>query len=312
MTPGPPLVVLVGPTAVGKTSLTLRLCQELNAEVISADSVQVYRGLDIGSAKPTARELALAPHHLIDAADPGREFDAAAFADLADRAIADIHARGRRVLVAGGTGLYIRALLHGLAPAPPPDAGLRRRLAEEWERRGGRALHDRLADLDPAAAERIHVNDRQRVLRALEVCLQTGERFSERQAGHGFRRARYPYLLIGLERPRAELNQRINERCRLMWEQGLADEVRGLLDQGVSPKARCLGALGYSQAVRMLAGELTPEQAQEETARKTRAYAKRQLTWFRGMKGIKWFAADDADGVIRAARDFWRKNGPEA
>ena len=301
----PPLLVLAGPTAVGKTGLALELCQRLGAEVVSADSVQVYRGLDIGSAKPTPEELAQAPHHLIDVADPEEEFDAGRFVELAQAAVAEITARGKRVLVVGGTGLYIKALLYGLAPMPPVDRELRRRLARQWEEQGAEALHARLAELDREAAGRLHPHDRQRVLRSLEVCLQTGQSLSAFQAAHGFGRPRYRFLLLGLERPRAELFQRIEQRCRLMWQGGMVEEVRGLLAAGVSPRARSLGSLGYAQVVAMLAGELSEGEALEQMIKKTRAYAKRQLTWFRGMEGINWFAADDRPGILAAARDFW-------
>ncbi len=300
-----PLVVLAGPTAVGKTGVAVELCQQLAAEVISADSVQVYRGLDIGSAKPTAGELARAPHHLIDVADPNQEFDAGRFVELARSALADIGGRGKRALVVGGTGLYLKALLYGLAPMPPVDPGLRRRLARQWEERGPRAMHRRLAELDREAAARLHPHDRQRVLRALEVCLQTGRSFSSLQGAHGFGRPRHRFLLLGLWRPRAELFERIERRCRAMWEGGLVDEVRGLLAAGVSPRARSLGSLGYAQVVSMLAGELGPEEALAQMVRKTRAYAKRQLTWFRGMEGINWFEAEDRRGILAAAREFW-------
>ncbi len=303
--PGPPLVILAGPTAVGKTSLALELCQGLGAEVISADSVQVYRGLDIGSAKPSAAELAVAPHHLIDVADPAEEFDAGRFVDLAEAAMDDIAGRGRRVLVVGGTGLYIKALLYGLAPMPAVDSELRRRLARQWEEQGAEALHARLAELDPEAAGRLHPHDRQRVLRALEVCLQTGRSFSSFQAAHGFGKPRYRFLLLGLWRPRAELFERIERRCRSMWEGGLVEEVRGLLAAGVSRRARSLSSLGYAQVVAMLAGELSEGEALEQMIKKTRAYAKRQLTWFRGMEGINWFEAEDRRGVLAAAREFW-------
>ncbi|KMY66774.1 hypothetical protein AAU61_16120 [Desulfocarbo indianensis] len=303
-------MVLAGPTAVGKTSLALELCRRFRAEVVNADSVQIYRGLDIGSAKPTPAERAQAPHHLLDVADPAEDFDAARFAQLADQAIEDIRARGGRALVAGGTGLYIRALLFGLAPLPPADPALRARLQEDWLRQGPKAMHRRLAALDPPAAARLHPNDRQRVLRALEVCLQTGEPFSRRQAEHGFAQARHAYFLVGLKRPKPELDRRIARRCREMWQQGLAEEVRGLLAQGVPPQAKSLGSLGYAQAIRYLKGELDQEAALAEMIARTRAYAKRQLTWFRGMKGINWLSPDDRAAVFAAAARHWERPLP--
>ena len=301
------ILILAGPTAVGKTSLTLDLCREFEAEVVSADSVAVYRGLDIGSAKPTPAERAVAVHHLVDVADPGEDFSAARFADLADRAIADIAARGKRVLVAGGTGLYIKALLHGLAPAPEVDQGLRARLAGEWEAVGGEALHARLAGLDPEAAARIHPADRQRVLRALEYCLQTGERFSGLQEAHGFSDLRYPHCLIGLQREREELNERIALRCRKMWGAGLVQEVRDLLAGGLDPAARSLGSLNYRQALAFIRGEMSEQEALEDMIKQTRAYAKRQMTWFKKAPGIVWLHPEETQRVLDLARSWWEE-----
>lgn len=302
----PPLVLLVGPTAVGKTAAAVAICQELDAEVVNADSVQVYRGLDIGSAKPTPDELAAAPHHLVDVADPDQEMSAARWAGLAEAAIAGIAARGKRALVSGGTGLYVKALLHGLAPAPPVDPELRRRLRDEWEALGQAAMHARLAGLDPASAARLHPADRQRVLRALEVAVQTGQPLSARQAAHGFAPARYPYLALGLDRPREELFQRIEARCRQMWQGGLLEEVAGLLAAGLPPTAHGLNSLGYRQAVAVLTQGRDPGEALEEMIRQTRAYAKRQLTWFRALKGIHWHHPDDLPGLMARARAFWK------
>jgi tRNA dimethylallyltransferase len=303
----PKLLILVGPTAVGKTALTLELCREFNAEVISADSVAVYRGLDIGSAKPTAPEQAAAKHHLIDVADPDEDFSAARFAELADQAIDQITARGRRVLVAGGTGLYVKALLHGLAPAPDVDAQLRAELAGQWEQQGGPAMHQRLTDMDPEAAARIHPADRQRVLRALEFCLQTGERFSRRQAEHGFDAVRYAYKMIGLKRGREELNERISLRCRKMWEAGLVQEVGDLLASGVDPGARSLGSLNYRQALAFIQGEMDQATAIEDMIKQTKAYAKRQMTWFKKAPGIEWLPAGESRRVIDRARSWWEE-----
>jgi tRNA dimethylallyltransferase len=304
-TEAPALVLLAGPTAAGKTALSLELAGRFGAEIVGADSVQVYRGLDIGSAKPTPAERARAPHHLLDVADPAEGFSAARYAELADAAIADIAGRGRRALVVGGTGLYIKALLWGLAPAPPVDQALRDQLQSQWEAEGPAALHARLAGLDPEAAARLHPNDRQRVLRALEVCLQTGAPFSRRQQAHGFARPRYPHLIIGLERPREELNQRIEARARDMWEGGLLEEVRGLLARGTPPDAPGLASLGYRQAVAVLAGDMQPQEALFDMIRATKAYAKRQLTWFRGVQGLHWHHADDHEGVGRRVAGIW-------
>jgi tRNA dimethylallyltransferase len=220
-------------------------------------------------------------------------------------AIAEITARGGRALVAGGTGLYIKALLFGLAPAPAVDPALRATLQGDWQAQGGQALHARLAALDPVSAARLHPADRQRVIRALEVCLQTGRPFSERLAGHGFGQARHAHLFLGLDRPRAELNQRIEARCRAMWRGGLLDEVRGLLAGGLAPDAPALASLGYRQAVAHLRGEMGEAEALAEMISRTKAYAKRQVTWFRAVPGIKWHDPRDLDGLTARARAFW-------
>ncbi|MBU1157012.1 MAG: tRNA (adenosine(37)-N6)-dimethylallyltransferase MiaA [Proteobacteria bacterium] len=300
-----PLVVLAGPTAVGKTGLSLELARRFSAEIVGADSVQIYRGLDIGSAKPTPAEQAQARHHLIDVADPAENFSAARYARLAAEAIDDISARGKRALVVGGTGLYIKALIFGLAPTPPVDEAMRARLKEEWKHQGPQAMHQRLMELDPDTAAKLHPNDRQRVLRALEVCQQTGAPMSRRQQAHGFAQARYPHLMIGLERPRAELNQRIEERARAMWDQGLLAEVENLLAAGTPPEAPGLASLGYRQAMAFLRGEMRSEDALFDMIKKTKAYAKRQLTWFRGVRGLAWHHADDSVGIGRRVSAFW-------
>ncbi|MCF8043596.1 MAG: tRNA (adenosine(37)-N6)-dimethylallyltransferase MiaA [Desulfarculaceae bacterium] len=299
-----PLVVLAGPTAVGKTGLSLELAQRFEAEIVGADSVQIYRGLDIGSAKPTPEEQAQARHHLIDVAEPTETFSAARYARLAEEAVADIHARGKRALVVGGTGLYIKALIFGLAPTPPVDQELRARLKQQWEQQGPQATHQRLVELDPATAAKLHPNDRQRVLRALEVCLQTGGPISRRQQDHGFASPRHPHLIIGLQRPRAELNQRIEQRARAMWAEGLLSEVESLLAAGVPPEAPGLGSLGYRQAVAFLNGQMRSDDALFDMIKKTKAYAKRQLTWFRGAQGLVWHDADDFLGIGRRVSPF--------
>ncbi|MCF8032138.1 MAG: tRNA (adenosine(37)-N6)-dimethylallyltransferase MiaA [Desulfarculaceae bacterium] len=301
----PALVVLAGPTAAGKTALSLRLAREHDAEIVGADSVQVYRGLDIGSAKPTAQERAQAPHHLIDVADPAEGFSAARYAEMAGEAIAEIHARGKKALVVGGTGLYIKALLWGLVPAPPVDPALRQELGVQWEAEGPEAMHQRLAAKDPAAAARLHPNDRQRVLRALEVCLQTGRPFSEQLKRHQKDQPRYQHLIIGLERLREELNQRIELRARAMWDGGLLEEVAGLIKTGTPPESPGLASLGYRQARAALSGRMQPDDALFDMIKATKAYAKRQLTWFRGVEGLHWHHADDHEGVSRRVAGFW-------
>lgn len=305
MNPRPPLLIIVGPTAVGKTGLAIGLARRFDAEIVGADSVQIYRGLDVGSAKPTPEEQAQARHHMVDVADPTEQFSAARFAEMADVAIADITGRGKRVILAGGTGLYVRALLHGLATAPPADEEIRANLRGQWDEQGPAVMHKRLAAMDPAAASRLHPNDRQRVLRALEVCQATGRPLSDWQAEHQFRELRYRHALVGLDRPRQELYKRIELRSRLMWDGGLVEETKALLDAGTSPDAHGLDSLGYRQAVAFLRSGMGREEAIAETIKQTKAYAKRQLTWFRGMDGIKWHSPEDIEGIAEHAASLF-------
>jgi tRNA dimethylallyltransferase len=283
-----PLAVLAGPTASGKTALALELAERFGAEIVSADSMQVYRKLDIGTAKPTAAERARVPHHLLDVADPVEAFDTVQYQQLADEAIARIHAAGKRVLVVGGGGLYIRILLFGLANLPPPDPERRRRFEAEADAAGNAALHDRLAALDPTAARRIHQADRFRIIRALEVVETTGRPISALQAEHGFARPRYPHRLVALDVPRDELRGRILRRAEGMLAAGLIEEARGLLAAGYSPELRPLRAFGYREPIRCVLGRRPAEGLAEAIARDTARYAKRQSTWFRSERGVEW------------------------
>jgi tRNA dimethylallyltransferase len=299
-----PLLVIVGPTASGKSALALHLAGELAAEIVSADSVQVYRGLDIGSAKPTFDERARVPHHLIDVADPDEQFDAARFRALASRAINDIEGRGRRVVVAGGTGLYVRALLGGLFPSPPKDPELRSSLTQEAKRLGREALWERLAASDPAAAGRIHPHDLVRIVRALEVIALCGRPLSDLQAGHAFAERAYRYVKVGLRLPREELYRRIEERVEAMLASGWLEEVRSLVSRW-GPEVRALQSLGYRQLAAHLAGRLSLEEARGQIIRDTRRYAKRQLVWFRADPQILWLEAASPE-TPRRAEEVWR------
>jgi tRNA dimethylallyltransferase len=300
-----PLLVIVGPTASGKTEVALRLAEQFGAEIVSADSVQVYRGLDIGSAKPTPAERARVPHHLIDVADPDEQFDAAAFRRLAAAAIEDIAGRGKRAVVAGGTGLYIRALLGGLAPSPPRDPERRRRLMLEAKREGREALWSRLEALDPETAARIHPRDLVRVVRALEVIESSGRTLSALLAEHAFGERRYPYTKIGLRVARGELYRRIDARVAAMLSGGWLTEVRALLER-YGPEAAALQSLGYRQLVAHLRGDLSLEEAQGLIARETRRYAKRQLVWFRAEPEVLWLEPQAPELARRARETFER------
>ena len=278
-----PLLVVVGPTASGKTSLACSLARELAAEIVSADSQQCYRGLDAGTAKPSAEERAGVPHHLLDVADPKEQLDAARFVQLADAAIAEIAGRGKRVIVAGGTGLWIRALLRGLLDAPGASAEFRARFRDETEREGLPALHARLAGVDPEGARAIRPNDRVRIERALEVHALSGRRLSDLQREHAFAGERCPARIVCLVPPRDVLQQSIARRTRSLFESGeLERETRWLLDriQGVPGARKALKIIGYGEMADALAGRCTREQAEERVAARTRQYAKRQKTWF--------------------------------
>jgi len=271
------IILIVGPTASGKTSLACELAEELDAEIVSADSQQCYRGLDVGTAKPIAEERARAPHHLLDVADPEEQLDAARFVSLADAAIADIRERGKKVIVAGGTGLWIRALLQGLVDAPGASPEFRASLRDELDALGAPALHARLAQLDPAAAAKIQPNDRVRIERALEVHALSGRRLSELQREHRFAQARYQALSIFLDPPRALLHERIGHRTQQMFASGaLQEETRWLLQRGAH---KALKIIGYGECAEALrTGDFA--QAEARTAARTRQYAKRQRSWF--------------------------------
>jgi tRNA dimethylallyltransferase len=292
------LLAIVGPTASGKSALALRLAGAVPAEIVSCDSLQVYRGLDIGSAKPTAGERARVPHHLLDLADPDEEFSAARYAQAARRAVAEIVARGRLPIVVGGSGLYLRALLEGLFPGPSRDKALRQRLEGIAERFGDARLHRFLGRVDPAAARRVAVRDRVRVVRAIEVFALTGRPLSAQQGKDEKPLAGYATLLIGLALPRATLRARVLERTQEMLRAGLIDEVRALTARGYGG-TRALDAIGYRQACQVVDGTLTVAAAEQEIVKQTMRYAKRQMTWFRHQARVAWFA--DAESALRSA-----------
>jgi tRNA dimethylallyltransferase len=280
------IAVVAGPTASGKTALAIALARRVGGEIVNADSQQVYRGLDVGTAKPTAEERAAAPHHLVDVVEPGEGMDAARFAALADRAIADVAARGRVPIVAGGTGLYLRALLHGVVAAPGRDPALRARLEEEAARLGRPALHERLAAIDPDAARAIRPNDLVRVVRALEIAA-AGRRPSELHASHGFQADRYDAVILALDPPRAELHARIDARVEQMFAGGLLDEARALAARfgGVPPEKL---PIGYAEALACAAGTLPREEAVRRVQVAHRRYARRQIVWLRKERGVEW------------------------
>jgi tRNA dimethylallyltransferase len=303
-----PLVVIVGPTAVGKTRLALRLAGELGAEIVSADSRQVYRGMDIGTDKPTAEERQRVPHHLVDIVDPDEEFTLARYQDMAHAAIDDMLTRDRVPLLVGGTGLYIKAVVEGWSiPRVSPNEALRAELYREAEVEGGEALHARLRQVDPVAAEKIDWRNVRRVIRALEVYLETGRPISELQ-----RRKPPPYrvLQIGLTMERAALYQRIDQRVDRMIERGLVEEMRGLVEQGYGYELPAMSGLGYRQVGCYLRGEISLEEAIRLIKRDTRRFVRQQYNWFRlDDEGIHWFQALDdpyerIKGVILQFLDY--------
>jgi tRNA dimethylallyltransferase len=285
----PRIIVVLGPTAVGKSEAALELADKLQAEIINADSLQVYRYLDIGTGKPSRKQREAVPHHLIDIVDPDQDFNAALFQTLAKEALAEIQSRGKRAILCGGTGLYIKALTHGLFVGPGADPALRARLERELAGSGPLLAYERLARIDPAAASRIHPNDRQRIMRALEVYELTGRPISDWQALHRFKQARFAILKIGLQRDRDELYGRINRRCQRMIAEGLVEEVRGLVERGYTLDLKPLKSVGYRHVGLFLKGEMSLEDALSLMQRDTRRLAKRQLTWFRKDQAVHWF-----------------------
>lgn len=268
--------------------MAVRLAESIDGEIVNADSMQVYRGMDIGTAKPSPELKGRVPHHLLDIVAPSVNFTAADFVEVGQAAIADIRRRGRQAIVVGGTGLYIRALLFGLAPSPAGSEAIRRDLEAVAEQYGPEELLRRLAAVDPVTAARLHQNDRVRIIRALEVFQQTGIPLSRYQQEHGFAAAQYDYLKIGIEVEREELYCRIDERVERMFADGLVAEVTRLLEQGCLPGDKSMGSIGYQEVVELLAGSIDLAEAKRLIARNTRWYAKRQLTWFRREQEIKW------------------------
>ncbi len=278
------IVLLSGPTAVGKSAVALEVAKKCQAEIVNGDSLQVYRYLDIGTAKPDIVERNLVPHHLFDIVEPDQSFNASDFQVRADAVIADIHSRGRLPLVVGGTGLYLRALLFGLCQMPEIDVGIRAELENRLAHEGSEALHKELARHDAPLAARLAPRDRTRVLRALETVLTTGKSLSYFQDQHRFLTPRYRFLHVFLDLEREQLYQRINERVEAMLKKGFVDEVKALLKRGFSPELKPLKSIGYRQIIEHLEGRLSLVQAVADTKQATRRYAKRQLTWFRNDK----------------------------
>ena len=292
----PPLILLVGPTAVGKTEIAIPLAERLNGEIVSADSRLFYRGMNIGTAKPSREEQARVPHHLIDIADPDEIISLAVFQQKARQAIVDVHTRKKLPLLVGGTGQYIRAVTEGWTP---PEVVPNDRLREELERmkveRGALWLHERLKAMDSAAAVNIDPRNFRRTIRAIEVIMTTGKKFSEQR---GQADSPYHLLTIGLTRPRTELYARVDARIESMFAKGFLEEVRGLLEMGYSPALPTMSAIGYRECVAVLEGKIQVEEAKQLIGRATRVFVRRQANWFKESDPtISWFRVEE--GVIQ-------------
>jgi tRNA dimethylallyltransferase len=296
-----PLVILVGPTAVGKTALSLPIAQALQAEILNVDSRQLYRYMDIGTAKPTCVQRRQVPHHLLDLLSPDQATNAAQFRQAALGALADIHQRGKRALVVAGSGLYLQALLYGLMPVPAAHASLRHALHAQAERHGTAVLHRWLARLDPAAAALYHPHDRLRLVRALEVIYLTGEPFSVHRLRHQQQGPLFPFVAVALTRNRTELFARIAARTDAMLTAGWLEEVDALVARGYTHTCAAMNGLGYHELLAYRAGRMAWADAVTTIKKRTRLLAKRQLTWFRKMPDLTWvdLSAHDEGTAVR-------------
>lgn len=296
-----PVVVLVGPTAIGKTEIAVVLAKAMDTEVLTADSRQVYRGMDIGTDKPSLAVRSGVPHRLIDLVDPDQAFNAGAYRRQALQEIDRMHHDGRIPLVVGGTGLYIRALIRGLWPAPPTDWILRRQLEGEARAQGIEYLHQKLARVDPQLANRLHPHDQSKIIRALEVFQVLGRPLSEVHQRHAFSDQPFSCLIVGLTRDRQALYQRIDERVEAQLAKGLVQETQRLLDKGYGRDLGSMKGLGYKQIAGYLQGEYDYAEAVRRLKRDTRHYAKRQLTWFRKEPSVSWLAIDQQESPAQVA-----------
>ena len=303
----PKIVVIVGPTASDKSAVGMELAGHIKAEIINADSMQVYRYMDIGTAKPSVEERKSVRHHLIDILYPDEEFSAALFREEARQAIGALEERGKRAMVVGGTGLYIKALTSGLIRGGEVDPVIRERLQSEARAGGREQLYQRLQEVDPPTAEQLHPHDTYRIIRALEVYERTGRPISVLRKKHLFQEGPYQTLKIGLGVDREELYKRIDRRVDGMIQQGLVEEVRQLLEMGYAPSLKAMQSLGYKQIINLLQGEYDHAEAVRLIKRDTRRYARRQITWFKADPEIRWFAVPQGrNAIIEMIKGFWR------
>ena len=308
------VAVVTGPTATGKTKLGVELAKALNGEVIGADSMQIYQGMDIGTAKPTAEEMQGIPHHMVGIVPPTEEYSVSRYVKEAARCVEDILSRGKLPILVGGTGLYIESLLSGRDfAASPGDTGLRQRLSEEYDRIGGEEMRRRLGEFDPDAAARLHANDKKRIVRAIEVWELTGKTITRHDAETKALPPRYPSKRIALTfENREDLYARIDRRVDLMYEAGLADEVQRLLAMGLRKGSTAMQAIGYKEVLRAMENGGRPEDAREDICRESRRYAKRQLSWLGRdpeLKWIRWGSEPDFPEGLRISTAFLEESG---
>jgi len=295
------LVVIVGPTAVGKTEIAIEVAQKLSTEIVSADSMQIYRYMDIGTAKPSTEEQKRIKHHMIDIVDPNDDFSAADFQLLAKNCIEKIHKRCKIPILTGGTGFYINSVCYDYTFSEfERDDILCRKLGKQAQDHGNDFLYNKLLKLDPVAAEKIHPNNLRRVIRALEVCIKTGNPFSHYEEKTKRQETPYRLIMCGLTRPREELYQRINDRVLAMFDQGFLEEVKHLINMGFEKSLNSMQGLGYRQIIDIIDGKISKQEAIELIARDTRRYAKRQYTWFKRDKNIIWYdvSKEGKKGII--------------
>ncbi len=291
------IIIICGPTGIGKTSVAIKIAKKFKGEIISADSMQIYKYMDIGTAKPTKEELSQAGHHFIDIIEPDQDFDAAKFADMAKKKIKKLHEKDILPIIAGGTGLYIKALTKGIFKSAPVPSLIKERLREQAKACGLSYLYEKLGKKDPEAATKIHPNDRFRIIRALEVFESTGKTISEYHKNHNFQESPFNTLKIGLFMDKEKLYRRIEKRVDLMIESGFLDEVKNLLKIGYSPDLKSMKSIGYRHMALYISGDITWDEAVRTMKRDTRRYAKRQFTWFKADEEIFWYEPGRIDEI---------------
>ena len=305
------IICIAGPTASGKTALSIVLAKVLSGEVVSCDSMQVYRGMDIGTAKPTPEEMGNIPHHMLSVADPWEDFSVSCYCEMATPIVDDILARGKTAIIAGGTGLYMDALIKGNSFAPYPSTGRREELEALADREGIESVLCKLREVDPETADRVHLKDRKRIIRAMEVYLETGETITAHNRKTQAVPPRYNPIWFALEdENRQDLYDRIDARVDKMLEMGLLNEIKDLLKQGVPAKCTAMQAIGYKEFLQALSGEIPMDFAAEQVKTASRHYAKRQLTWFRRNQNIHWLRRKSGEGteeILSRARQYLRE-----